>query len=99
MGYEQIRVNLALLSKVRSLNVNLIGVGAGYSYVVSGPTNQCYEDISIMNSLPGVEIISPSDSNLSSFFLKKCYKPGIRYIRLDSQKLPLLYHNNFPSLE
>ena len=29
--YEQIRVNLALLSKVRPMNVNLIGVGAGYS--------------------------------------------------------------------
>ena len=28
---EQIRVNLALLSSVRKMNVNLIGVGAGYS--------------------------------------------------------------------
>ena len=35
--YEQIRVSLALLSEVRPMNVNLIGVGAGYSYVVSGP--------------------------------------------------------------
>ncbi|MBT4668128.1 MAG: transketolase, partial [Candidatus Ruthia sp.] len=32
--YEQIRVSLALLSEVRPMNVNLIGVGAGYSYVV-----------------------------------------------------------------
>ena len=29
--YEQIRVSLALLSEVRPMNVNLIGVGAGYS--------------------------------------------------------------------
>ncbi len=36
--FEQIRVSLALLSEVRAMNVNLIGVGAGYSYVVSGPT-------------------------------------------------------------
>ena len=27
--FEQLRVNLALLSEVRDLNVNLIGVGAG----------------------------------------------------------------------
>ena len=40
--FEQLRVNLALLSEVRDMNVNLIGVGAGYSYVVSGPTHQCY---------------------------------------------------------
>ena len=44
--FEQLRVNLALLSEVRDINVNLIGVGAGYSYVVSGPTHQCYEAVS-----------------------------------------------------
>ena len=50
--FEQLRVNLALLSEVRTMNVNLIGVGAGYSYVVSGPTHQCYEDLSLVRSLP-----------------------------------------------
>ncbi|OYV42132.1 MAG: transketolase [Burkholderiales bacterium 21-58-4] len=46
--FEQLRVNLALLSQVRAINVNLIGVGAGYSYVVSGPTHQCYEDLTLV---------------------------------------------------
>ena len=50
--FEQIRVSLALLSEVRPMNVNLIGVGAGYSYVVSGPTHQCYEDITLMRGCP-----------------------------------------------
>ena len=59
--YEQIRVNLALLSNIRKLNVNLIGVGAGYSYPVSGPTHQCYEDISIMRTMPNMQIFSPRD--------------------------------------
>ena len=54
--YEQIRVSLALLSVVRPMNVNLIGVGAGYSYVVSGPTHQCYEDLTIMRALPNFRI-------------------------------------------
>ena len=49
--FEQLRVNLALLHKVRTINVNLIGVGAGYSYVVSGPTHQCYEDIGLIRNL------------------------------------------------
>jgi len=55
--FEQLRVNLALLSEVREINVNLIGVGAGYSYVVSGPTHQCYEDITLIRSLPNFKIL------------------------------------------
>ena len=31
-AYEQIRTNLSILSQVREVNVNLIGVGAGLSY-------------------------------------------------------------------
>lgn len=89
--YEQLRVNLALLSKVRELNVNLIGVGAGYSYVVSGPTHQCYEDLSIMRTLPAFELLSPSDSNLSALAVDLCLnKPGPKYVRLDAQILPTL---------
>lgn len=91
--FEQIRVNLALLSKVRDLNVNLIGVGAGYSYVVSGPTHQCYEDISIMRSLPNIDIYSPSDQHtaekIPNFIIQK---KGIKYIRLDAQILNIIEH-------
>ena len=59
--FEQIRVSLALLSEVRPMNVNLIGVGAGYSYVVSGPTHQCYEDITLMRAMPNFQVMSPAD--------------------------------------
>ena len=34
---EQVRVNLAIMSQLRPMNVNLIGVGAGCSYSLSGP--------------------------------------------------------------
>jgi len=89
--YEQIRINLALLSNVRPLNVTLIGVGAGYSYVVSGPTHQCYEDISIMRSLPNINIYSPSDSSQTdSVFHHVICQNGINYVRLDAQLLPVL---------
>jgi transketolase len=84
---EQIRVNLCLLSQVRKMNVNLVGVGAGYSYVVSGPTHQCYEDISIMRSLPAIEVLSASDHQMSARLLDRCSDPGVRYLRLDAQVL------------
>jgi transketolase len=90
--YEQTRVNLALLSTVRSMNVNLIGVGAGYSYVVSGPTHQCYEDISIMRTLPNVQVYSPADSVTAAQMVGSCLENGgVKYLRLDAQPLEDIY--------
>ena len=90
--YEQIRVNLALLSELRDMNVNLIGVGAGYSYVVSGPTHQCYEDLTIMRAMPNMQILSPSDHISAGVLFDRCSNVmGPKYIRLDAQILPQVY--------
>lgn len=98
--YEQIRVNLALLSVVRPLNVNLIGVGAGYSYVVSGPTHQCYEDLSIMRALPNVGIYSPSDHVTAAALFNRCLEnTGPKYLRFDAQVLPVLYESAPPDMD
>ena len=95
--FEQIRVNLALLSTVRPMNVSLIGVGAGYSYVVSGPTHQCYEDLTLMRSLPNMQIFSPADQITSGLLARECLtRPGIKYLRLDAQVLPPLYSDAQP---
>lgn len=90
--YEQIRVNLALLSEVRPMNVTLIGVGAGYSYVVSGPTHQCYEDLTVMRALPNMRIFSPADHVMAAALPARCLGGnGLKYLRLDAQVLPPLY--------
>lgn len=92
--YEQIRVNLALLSQVRPMNVNLIGVGAGFSYVVSGPTHQCYEDITLMRAMPNIRVLSPSDHVTSAAMLHICMNNiGPKYLRLDAQILPVIYED------
>jgi len=97
--FEQIRVNLALLSKVRPINVNLIGVGAGYSYVVSGPTHQCYEDLTVMRALPNVAIYSPADHVTAAALFDPCLaNPGAKYLRLDAQVLPVVYRSQPPDL-
>ena len=89
--FEQLRVNLALMHKVRKINVNLIGVGAGYSYVVSGPTHQCYEDINLIRNLPNFELFSPSDHNTAGALVDFCIdNAGPKYLRLDAQLLPTL---------
>lgn len=98
--YEQIRVNLALLSEVRPLNVNLVGVGAGCSYVVSGPTHQCYEDISIMRALPNVEVLSPADHITARFMLDHCLAhKSPKYLRLDAQVLPVIEEGRRPEMD
>ena len=97
--YEQIRVSLALLSEVRAMNVNLIGVGAGYSYVVSGPTHQCYEDISLMRALPNFQVLSPSDHVTAAALFETCHNnKGPKYLRFDAQVLPVIYETDTPAL-
>ena len=93
-AYEQTRINLSLHAQLREVNVNLVGVGAGLSYDVSGPTHHCLEDITIMRVLPNVEVFSPSDWVLAQGFIDysiRVKKP--KYIRLDGKPLPQIYNS------
>lgn len=93
-AYEQIRINLSLASQLKELNVNLIGVGAGLSYDVSGPTHHCLEDLSIMRALPNMVVFSPSDWISAKGFVDysiRVKKP--KYIRLDGKSLPQIYNS------
>lgn len=98
--YEQCRTNLALLSRLRPMNVNLVGVGAGYSYVVSGPTHQCYEDLTLMRALPGFQVLSPADHVTAGRLFDRCAgTAGPKYLRFDAQILPALYTEGSPDLD
>ncbi len=98
--YEQLRISVALLSECRPMNINLIGVGAGYSYVVSGPTHQCYEDLTLMRALVNFRILSPGDHITSAALLPLCLAQARpKYIRLDAQILPTLYNDTPPDLK
>lgn len=91
-AYEQIRIDLALHAQLKEINVNLIGVGAGLSYDVSGPTHHCLEDITIMRALPNLALFSPSDWKLVEKFIDysiRIKKP--KYLRLDGKALPQIY--------
>ena len=91
-AYEQIRTSISVLSQIRDFNINLIGVGAGLSYDVTGPSHHCLEDSCIMNVLPGFTIFSPSDPVLSGKFVDYTLEhSGPKYIRLDGKPQPALY--------
>lgn len=94
--YEQIRVNVAILSQVRDLNINIIGVGAGVSYEVSGPTHHSLEDLSIMRTLPNVEVFSCSDFALATEYVKRTLEVNRpKYLRFDAKPQPLLEGKRF----
>lgn len=83
-AFEQIRVNMAILSQFRKMNVNIIAVAIGMSYSTSGATHHCLEDLSIIKTLPNIEIFSPSDYILSQMYVKRSVENnGAKYIRLD----------------
>ena len=91
-AYEQIRTSVSVLSQIRDININLIGVGAGLSYDVTGPTHHCFEDSCIMNVLPGFTVFSPSDPVLSRKFVDYTLEhSGPKYVRLDGKPQPELY--------
>ncbi|WP_018606568.1 transketolase family protein [Uliginosibacterium gangwonense] len=98
--FEQIRVNLAILSQLRPMNVTLVGVGAGFSYDVSGPTHHCIEDLTIMSTLPNVAVYSPSDHTQAPLLADHCLnKPGVKYLRFDAKPhLPVADNDSVETL-
>jgi len=91
-AYEQIRQNLSISSQIKPLNVNLIGLGAGLSYDLSGPSHYCLEDISIMRLMPNFTVFSPSDWKLAKDFVDYSIKVKMpKYLRFDGKPLPLIY--------
>lgn len=94
-AFEQIRVNLSLQSQLKDMNINLVGVGAGLSYDVSGPTHHCLEDLSIMRTLPNILVLSPSDWVLVEKLID--YSIGVnapKYLRFDGKPTPAIYSQN-----
>lgn len=91
-AYEQARVNLAVSSQIRPINVTMLGLGGGVSYVVSGPTHHCLEDLAIMRLLPNMSVYCPSDWVVAAQLVDHTLTTiGPKYIRFDGKALPALY--------
>lgn len=58
-AYEQICIDIAL----HNLPVRLLSGGGGMVYAPLGPTHTAIEDISLMLSIPGLQVFAPADAN------------------------------------
>ena len=88
--FEQVRVDVCY----HELDIKLVGVGGGFAYGPLGATHHSIEDISIMRTLPNMQVISPGDPYEAKNAIIKSYsnnKPT--YIRLSKNNEPLLHKN------
>jgi len=86
--FEQIKLDICL----PALPVTLLGVGAGLSYGVDGPTHHGVEDIAILRALGGLQIFNPADGPCAASSVRAAYasrRPA--YVRMDKEVLPELY--------
>lgn len=85
---EKIRVQNCMME----IPINIVGVGAGFSYPDSGPTHHLIEDLSVMRALPKMNIYSITDRTMAEQFACD-YKllKGTNYIRLERQARADIY--------
>ena len=55
--FEQIRIGVSY----HNSPVTIVGTGSGLSYAELGPTHHSLEDIGIINTIPNINIVAPSD--------------------------------------
>ena len=88
--FEHIKVNICSMN----LPVTIIGAGAGLSFGNDGATHHGVSDISIMRTLPELEIYNPSDFFSAKNIAKLCYENNHpNYVRIDKGKLPDINKN------
>jgi transketolase len=77
------------------LPVRVIGLGAGFEYASSGPTHYSLEDIGVMRTQPGIELVAPADfEQARQALLATWNRAGPIYYRLgkdDHAKMPGLF--------
>ena len=85
---EQINIDIASMN----LHVNIVGVGAGFTYSTDGPTHHGTQDVAIMSAIPNLSIYNCSDAVNTHAFAKMGYeKEGPKYFRIEKGVVPYLY--------
>jgi transketolase len=80
---EQIRNDVCLMNNP----VVIVSVGAGYSYGAQGYSHHALEDISIMRSLPNLEVLSPCNTfETKELITWLCNSSRPAYLRLGHSK-------------
>jgi len=91
-AYDQVRVGLALAKS----NVKIVGSSAGLSDYDDGATHQSVEDISIMRSLPNMNVIVPCDAVETKKMTEYlCKNSGPVFMRIAKADLPVAFKEDW----
>jgi len=81
---EQLTIDVAAMQ----LPVNVISVGAGFTYSTDGPTHQGLQDVAAVATIPGMTILNSSDpENTRAFVTSAIESKSPHYIRIEKEKL------------
>ena len=85
---EQIRVGVAY----HQAPVVIVGTGSGLSYAELGPTHHSLEDMAILRTLPGLNVVAPADSaELEAQLREALDAPRPTYMRIGKKGEPPLH--------
>jgi len=85
---EQIRVGVAY----HQAPVVIVGTGSGLSYAELGPTHHSLEDMAILRTLPGLNVLAPADSaELVAQLREALDSPYPTYMRIGKKGEPALH--------
>lgn len=91
-AFEFIRTDIG----ISSLPVKLVGGVPGFLSEANGPTHQALEDISLMRTIPNMNIFCPSDEQDLLIGLRKVLlSPDPFYIRFNSLKPEVSHYDEF----
>ena len=90
-AYDQIRNSVCY----PNLNVKICATHAGITVGEDGATHQMVEDISMMRTLPNLQVFSPSDDIEARYIIKEISKINAPcYVRLSRLATPVIYDEN-----
>lgn len=82
-AFEQIKIDLCY----QKTDVTIISVGSSFDYAHLGCTHHCYEDVSILRSLPNMQIFVPGNSKEFDTLLKQTWGNGSpKYFKLSNKE-------------
>jgi len=81
---------------LQNQNVKLVGIGAGCSYSLLGPSHHTIFDLSMLRPLPNLTIFSPASPLEVKHVVKAAYKiDGPVYIRLGTNREKEIYKHEY----
>ena len=90
-AYDQVRTSICYANQ----NVKICATHAGITAGEDGATHQMLEDISLMRTMPNMQVFSPSDDIQTKWLIEEISKiQGPVYVRLARMATPVIYDEN-----